>query len=166
MPLWKVGRRDHDNQLKEERRHWQKDNFWTKSYHATSVANNVVNPHPNIFLCHYCTISHPGNHNQIWKKTYGFELNTKLCSSLPLRPGRNYAVVLGKNFMGNLSFSYYAMSSSVRGPRDIKSIKISTAYDIWFSRYRHSNLMFPAESLLLLVFIIFSVGSVCSLVHQ
>ena len=44
IPLWKVRTPDRDNYLKWERHHWQKDHFWTKSYHLTSVANNVVNP--------------------------------------------------------------------------------------------------------------------------
>ena len=44
IPLWKVRTPDRDNYLKWERHHWQKDHFWTKSYHLTSVAKNVVNP--------------------------------------------------------------------------------------------------------------------------
>ena len=44
MPLWKVGKLDRYDRLKWERRHWKKDHFWTKSYHVTSVANNVANP--------------------------------------------------------------------------------------------------------------------------
>ena len=48
------------------------------------------------------------------------------------------------------------MSSSVRGPCDIKSFKVSTAYDVLFSRYRPSNMMLAAASALVLVFINFS----------
>ena len=44
MLLWKVGTRDRDDHLKLGGRHWKKDHFWTKSYHVTSVANNVANP--------------------------------------------------------------------------------------------------------------------------
>ena len=43
MPLWKVGTHDRDDHLKLERRHCEKDHSWTKSYHVTSVANDVVN---------------------------------------------------------------------------------------------------------------------------
>ena len=39
-----VGTRDHDDHLKWQRHHWQKDHLWLKSYHVTSVANIVVNP--------------------------------------------------------------------------------------------------------------------------
>ena len=46
-------------------------------------------------------ISHHDSNNQIWKKKYGFYLNKELLSSLPLRPGRNYAVVLCNDFKGN-----------------------------------------------------------------
>ena len=38
---------------------------------------------------------------------------------------------------------------------DIKSSKISTAYDVWFSRYRPSNLMLAKETSPVLVFINF-----------
>ena len=44
MPFSKVGTRDRDDHLKLERRHWWKDQFWTKSYYVISVANNSANP--------------------------------------------------------------------------------------------------------------------------
>ena len=44
MPPWTVGTRGRDDHLKLERWHWDKDHFWTKSYHVTSVANDVANP--------------------------------------------------------------------------------------------------------------------------
>ena len=44
MPLLKVGTRDRDDPLKLERQKWEKDHFWTKSDHVTSVAHNVANP--------------------------------------------------------------------------------------------------------------------------
>ena len=56
-------------------------------------------------------------------------------SSSPLRPGRNYAVVLCNDFRGNLLALVWTMCKSVKGSYDIKSCKISTAYDVWFSRY-------------------------------
>ena len=37
-------------------------------------------------------------------------------------------------------FSFRTMCCSVQGPCDIKSFKISTAYEVWFSRYRPPNL--------------------------
>ena len=81
-----------------------------------------------------------------------FTRNFKV-SSCPLRPGRNYVVVLCNDFMGNLLTLFCTMCNSVKIPCDIKSFKVSTAYDVWFSRYRHSNLMLATDSALVLVFI-------------
>ena len=47
------------------------------------------------------------------------------------------------------------MSRSFKGPSDIQSFKISTAYDGWFSRYRSSNLLITADFALMLMFIKF-----------
>ena len=47
------------------------------------------------------------------------------------------------------------MCDFVKGPCDIKSSKISTAYDVWFSRYRPSNMMLAMNSALELAFINF-----------
>ena len=96
-----------------------------------------------------------GYHNLIWKKKYGFHLNTKLLSSLPLRPGRNYAVLLCSYFIGDLLVLFRTMCAFVKGPCDIKSLKISPAYDVWFSRYWPSNLMLATNSALVIVFISF-----------
>ena len=43
-----------------------------------------------------------------------------------------------------LLFLFWTMSCSFKGPCNIKSFKISTAYDVWFSRYRPLNLMIGA----------------------
>ena len=70
-------------------------------------------------------------------------------------PVRNYAMELCKDFMGILIFLSLTTLCSFKGLYDIKSFKISTACDIWFSRYRHLNLMIHADFSLVLVFIIF-----------
>ena len=43
----------------------------------------------------------------------------------------------------------------LKGSCDIKLFKISTAYDVWFSRYRPSNMKLAMDSALVLVFINF-----------
>ena len=73
-------------------------------------------------------------------------------NSLPLRPGLNYAVVLYNDFRGNL---FRTMCNSVTGPCGIKSFKIPTACDVWFSRYRSSNMKLAIYSSLVLGFINF-----------
>ena len=65
----------------------------------------------------------------MWRKRYGFYLKKKLLSSLPLKPGRNYAEVLLNDFTGNSLVLFWTMYDSVKGPSVIKSLKISTAYD-------------------------------------
>ena len=67
MPLWKVGTRDRDDHLTWERHHWQKDHFWTKSYHVTSVSLIRL-----FLVCHWCMKSYHDTHNQIWKKDTAF----------------------------------------------------------------------------------------------
>ena len=89
-----------------------------------------------VLKCQCCMISHHNTHNKIWKKRYGFYLIKKLSSSLPLRPGRNYAVVLCNHSRVDLLVSFWTMCNSVRGPCDIESLKILKAYDVWFSRYQ------------------------------
>ena len=44
------------------------------------------------------------------------------------------------------------MCKSFKGSCDLKSFKISTAFDVWFSRYRPSNLLPVTVSALVLVF--------------
>ena len=79
-------------------------------------------------------------------------------SSLQLRPGRNYAVVLCNDFMGNSLVLFWTMCDSVKGPCDIQSINISTAHGVWLSRYRSSNSMLATDSALVLVFMNFIHG--------
>ena len=57
--------------------------------------------------------------------------------------------------MGDLFFLFWTMNSSFKGPCDIKSVKFSTAYDVWFSRYRPSNLVLTTDSALVLAFVDF-----------
>ena len=153
MPLWKIGTSDRDDHLKWERHHWQKYHFWTKSYHVTSVTNNVVNPlNVDMSLLHDKSLWY--SQSNLTEK-YGFYLNKKLLSTLPLRPGRNHAEVLCNDFMGNLLLLFSTMCNSVKEPCNIKSFNISTACDIWVSRYRPSNLMLATDSALALVFINF-----------
>ena len=106
-------------------------------------------------ICQCSIISHHAIHNQISKKIYGSYINKKLQSSLPLRTGRNYAVVLCNGFRGNLLVLFWTMCQSVRGLCDIKYLKISTVYDVWLSGYRPSNMKLATDSALVLVFINF-----------
>ena len=53
--------------------------------------------------------------------------------------------------MGDLFFLFWTMNSSFKRPCDIKSGKFSTAYDVWFSRYRPSNLVLTTDSALAFV---------------
>ena len=106
-------------------------------------------------ICQCCMFTHHDTHNQIWKKRYGFYTNKKLQSSLPVRPERNYTMTLCNDFRGNWLVLFWTMCNSVEGPCDIKSFKISTVYDIWFSRYRPSNMKLATHSALVLVFINF-----------
>ena len=108
-----------------------------------------------MLICNCYMTSHYDTHNLIWQKKYGFYLNKKILSTLPLRPGRNHAEVLCDDFMGNLLVLFSTMCNSVKEPCNIKSFNISTAYDIWVSRYRPSNLMLATDSALALVFINF-----------
>ena len=98
------------------------------------------------FICQCSIISHHAIHNQISKKRFGSYLNKKLQSSLPLRPGRNHAVVLCNGLWGNLLVLFWTLCQSVKGLRDIKYFKISTAHDVWFSRYRPSNMKLATDS--------------------
>ena len=107
------------------------------------------------FMYQCCMINRHDTHNQVWKKIYGFYLNTKLQISLPLRPGRNYTVLLYNDLKSNLLVLFWTMCYSVKQPCDIKSFKISTFYDVWFSRYRPSNMKLTTDSALVLVFINF-----------
>ena len=98
-------------------------------------------------------ISHRNTRNKIWKKRYGFYLNMKLSSSLPLKPGRHYAVVLCNDSRVNLLVLFLTVWNSVKGPCDIKSLKILTASAVWFSRYQPSNMKLATDSALVIVFI-------------
>ena len=68
-----------------------------------------------------------------------------------MRLGRNQAMMLRNNFMGTTSFLFCSMSWQY----DMKSSQISSAYNIWLSRYRPSNLMLTTEFVLVLVFVNF-----------
>ena len=136
-----------------ERHHWQKYHFWTKSYHVISVANSVVNPLISYMpLLHNMSLCYSQSN---FKKIYGFYLTKKFQSSLPWRLRWNYAVVLCNDFTGNLLVLFLTMSQSVKRPCDIIYFKISTAYDVWFSRYRLSKMKLATDSALVLVFINF-----------
>ena len=64
-------------------------------------------------------------------------------------------MVLRNEFIGNVLVLFWTMCNSVKGQCDIKTFQISTAYDVWFSRYRHSSLMVAPGSALVIVFINF-----------
>ena len=78
--------------------------------------------------------------------------------NVPFWLDRNYAMVLYKYFTRNLLFLLQIMRCSFKWPCDIKSFKISTAYDVWFSRYRPSSLMLTTVFALVLVLINFLWG--------
>ena len=78
---------------------------------------------------------------------------------------RNYVMVLCNDFMGILFFLFWTIWCSFNRLCDVKSFKISTAYDVWFSRYRPSNLMITADFALVLVFrnflwAVYDIGSI------
>ena len=123
--------------------------------HITLLKLQIMSLIRLFLTCQCCMISHHDTHNQIWKKRYGFYLNKKLSNSLPSRPGLNHAVVLCNDFRGYLLVLFWTMCNSVKGPCDVKSVKISAAHDLWFSRYRPSNMKLATDSALVLVFINF-----------
>ena len=107
-------------------------------------------------ICQYCIISRHDIHNQFWKKDMALTLtrNFKIhfhWDRYELMPWY-YVMILG------VIYTFYfeqCQCESVKGPCDIKYFKISTAYDVWFSRYRLSNMTLATDSALLLVFINF-----------
>ena len=68
-------------------------------------------------------------------------------------PVRNCAMELCNDFIGTLFFIKRTMWCSFKGPCVIKSFKILTPYNIWFARYRPSDVLIPADFALVLVFI-------------
>ena len=72
---FEVGTHARDDNLKLECRYWEKNHFWTKSYHVTSAANDVGNW--LIFICQLCMIYHHDTYKHIWKKRYGSYRNRK-----------------------------------------------------------------------------------------
>ena len=110
-----------------------------------SIFKLLVNEN-EFFICQCFMISHHDTHNQIWKQRYGFYLNKIFESSLPLRPGRNYAVVLCNDFRVDLLALFWTTCNFVKGACDIKSFNISTASDVWFLRYRPSNMMLATDT--------------------
>ena len=122
---------------------------------SVPFANNGANPQ----IC-YMPMLHdmsPWNSQthlkvKMWLLPFKY-LSKKFQNSLPLIPVRNYAMILCNDF---ILFSIFRTTwCSFKGPCDIKSFKIATAYAVWFSRYRPSNLLITADFALLLVFIIF-----------
>ena len=108
-----------------------------------------------LLVCQCCMICHHDTRRHIWKIRYGSYLNKKFLNSLPLVVVRNYVMELCNDVMDILSFLFWTMWCSFKGPCDVKSFKISTAYNVWFSRYRPLNLMITANFALVLVFIYF-----------
>ena len=92
IPLWKVGTRGRDDHLKWKCPHWQKNHFWTKSYHVTSVPNNVFSPLIfDMSMLHNKSswYSQPNLKEKIWlltsQETLKFtsmETRTKLCCGI------------------------------------------------------------------------------------
>ena len=124
--IMKLGTRDRDDNLKLERRPWEKYHFWTKSYYVTSVGNDVINP--LIFL----DVNAASYVNMILTNIFGRKDRalTKKEDSFPLIPVRNlpwyYVLVLWVFY----SFNFQNMWCPFKGPCDVKSFKISTAYDV------------------------------------
>ena len=120
--------------------HWQKDRFWTKSNHVTSVLglsylHDELSWHLKI---------------KFKRKDLAFCLNAKFYNSRLLRPGR--AVVSRNNFKGTSSFLFWNMRCSFKWSCNINSLNVSIAYNVSFPRYRPSNLMFTTDFAPMLVF--------------
>ena len=119
--------------------------FWTKSYHITSVASNVTNP---LIFWHV---------NVIWYVTM-ILTNTFERKYMALTLTRTFMIHFHWH-RNEIVLWYYVMIygyffwCSLKGPCDTKSFKISTAYDVWFLRYRPSNLVITADFAMVLVFI-------------
>ena len=107
------------------------------------------------FICQCWMICHHDIHKHIWKKIYGSNLNKIFWYSLSLIAVRNYAMVICHDFMIILFLSFWTMWWPFKGPCGIKSFKISTVYDVWFSRYHPSHLMIIPDFALVLVFLNF-----------
>ena len=106
--------------------HWQKDRFWTKSNHVTSVLglsylHDELSWHLKI---------------KFKRKDLAFCLNAKFYNSRLLRPGR--AVVSRNNFKGTSSFLFWNMRCSFKWSCNINSLNVSIAYNVSFPRYRPS----------------------------
>ena len=109
------------------------------SYHVTSVANNVVNPFIFVMSIMHDKLSWYTKSNLIKKDlAFAWTRNSKVhfhWDRDEIMPWY-YVMILG------VIYSFYF------GPWVIllydhviqKSVKISTAYDVWFSRYRPSNI--------------------------
>ena len=87
----------------------------------------------------------------IWKKLYIFYLDTKVYNSVPFRPRQNQVAVLCNTFVDILCVLF----CSFQLPCNSKSLKISTAYEDWFSSYGSSNLMLTTDVASVLVFVNF-----------
>ena len=153
MPLWKLGTRDRDDHSELERHHWEKDHFRTKKYHVTLVASNVAN-----LLISDMSVLHDMSpwysqtrlKEMIWLlpsqellKFTSIDTDTKLCHGIM------------QWFYGCFLFCFWKMWCHIKGLCDIKFFKMWTAYDVWLSRYRPSNLMITVDFALVLVIINF-----------
>ena len=89
------------------------------------------------------------------RKNVAFTLTWKFKVHLHWDRDEIYAVVLRNDFRRNLIALFWTMCKSVKGLYDIKSCKISTAFDVWFSRYRPCNMKLSTDTAVVLVFINF-----------
>ena len=127
--------------------------FWTKSYHVLSAANNVVNP----LISWYVIVAWYGTITltiKFERKYMAFTLTRNVKVHFHwYEYRRNHAVVICNKLMGILSFWFWAVCCAFKGPCDIRLFKISTAYDVCFSRYLPSNLMLITDFALVLEFV-------------
>ena len=134
-----------------EHQQWEKCHIWSKSYHITSVASNVANP----LIFWYVNVA--------WYVTM-ILTNTFERKDMALTLTRNFTIHFHWHWYEIMPWYYvvilwvffilffWTMWCSLKGPCDKKSIKISTAYDVWFSRNCPSNLVMTADFALVLVF--------------
>ena len=98
--------------------------------------------------CQYCMICHHNTHKHVTStRNLKMHFHWYRYQIMP----RYYAMILWVSYY----FLFWTMWSSYKEPYDMRSFKISTAGDVWFWRYRPSNVMITADFPQVLVFINF-----------
>ena len=102
-----------------------------------------------------CMICNHDTHNPFERKYMALTLTRKFKIHFHWYRYEILALVLCNDFMSISFFLFWTAYCSFKGPCDMKSSKIATAYDVWLSRYRPSNLVITTDFALVLVFINF-----------